>query len=262
MGHMDPNDDQDNGAAESADGEPFSRAKSQVSAPGSLMSLKIRKRAPVSRGQIAPPQAPPRVESRAPAPAAVSNNEKTGGAETAPKSDPISRVARRAQSAQAKRAPVPRQAPADPAPAPSANPAPPRDNDIVAYWTRLRASRRFPRSSEINAATIAEFWPNSILMRCRPGSQALEPEKVFMSGQATTPGLSGLRGRGRVNLSPMMLQWLLALAGAVVRESRPMNDVETFPSVNSVVHYRAVALPFSDNENTVDHVLCHFQPET
>ena len=59
----------------------------------------------------------------------------------------------------------------------------------------------------------------------------------------------------------MMLQWLLALAGAVVRENRPMNDVETFPSVKRVVHYRAVALPFSDNEDVVDHVLCHFQPE-
>ena len=114
----------------------------------------------------------------------------------------------------------------------------------------------------MTALWVAEFWPNSILMRCRPGSRVLEPDKVFMSGEAVTPGLSGLSGRGRVNLSPMMLQWLLALAGAVVRESRPMNDVETFPSVKRVVHYRAVALPFSDNENAVDHVLCHFHPET
>jgi hypothetical protein len=267
LGHMDPSDNQDSGAAKTADAEPLSRAKSAGSAPGSLMSLKIRKRASVSREQ--PPPLAPRDEARAPDPVTVSSSEKTG--KTRPTSDAISRVTRRAQSTQAPRAPAPRQAPAhrpsavwapsDPAPAPSVSPAPARNNDIVAYWTRLRASRRFPRSSEIDAATIAESWPNSILMRCRPGSRALEPDKVFMSGEAVSPGLTGLRGRGRSNLSPMMLQWLLALAGAVVRESRPMNDVETFPSVKRVVHYRAVALPFSDNEDVVDHVLCHFQPE-
>jgi hypothetical protein len=264
---MDPSDNPDVGAAKSADAEPISRAKSTGSAPGSLMSLKIRKRASVSRGQ--PPPQSPRAETRAPDPVAVSSSE--GANKTRPTSDAISRVARRAQSTQAPRAPAPRRAPAhrpsavrppaDPAPAPGESPAPPRNNDIVAYWTRLRASRRFPRSSEIDAATIAETWPNSILMRCRPGSRALEPEKVFMSGEAVAPGLSSLRGRGRTNLSPMMLQWLLGLAGAVVRESRPMNDVETFPSLKRVVHYRAVALPFSDNEDVVDHVLCHFQPE-
>jgi DNA-directed RNA polymerase subunit H (RpoH/RPB5) len=265
LGHMDPSDDQDSGTAESAGTEPLSRAKGQGSAPGSLMSVKIRKRASISRGQPAAAQP----EVRAPDPVAASKSEKPG--KSRPASDAISRVTRRAQTSQVRRTPASRQTPVyhaptvrpsiDPPPAPKLSDSPPRDTDIVAYWTRLRASRRFPRSSEIDAATISECWPNSILMRCRPGSRALEPEKVFMSGEAIAPGLSGLRGRGRVNLSPMMLQWLLALAGAVVQESRPMNDVETFPSVKRVVHYRAVALPFSDNEIAVDHVLCHFQSE-
>ena len=131
----------------------------------------------------------------------------------------------------------------------------------MAYWTRIRGSRRYPKSAEIDSAQIAENWPNSILIRCRPGSRALEPDKLFMTGDGIGSGLSGLRGSGRVNLSPMMLQWLLGLAGEVVREGRPMNDVETFPSVNRVVHYRAVALPFSNNEVSVDHVLCHVKPD-
>ena len=126
----------------------------------------------------------------------------------------------------------------------------------------MRGSRRFPKSSDIDAVEIGDNWPSSILIRCRPGSRVLEPDKIFLAGEGSGTGLSGLRGSGRLNLSPMMLQWVLGLAGEVVRECRPMNDVETFPSVNRVVHYRAVALPFSEDENAVDHVLCHVKPET
>ncbi len=269
LGHMDPSDIPDDGTAENAEAGPLSDTKSALGAPGSLMSVKIRKRSPASHGQSAPQQAP-QADARPAISVTSSDSEESDKAGSM--SDAISRVARRAQSARAERALAPRQAPvrrpstapppAVSTPAPSASPPPPRHSDIVAYWTRLRGSRRFPKSTEIDAAAIAESWPNSILMRCRPGSRALEPEKVFMAGEGVTPGLSGLRGGSRVNLSPMMLQWLLALAGEVVRESRPMNDVETFPSVKRVVRYRAVALPFSDNESAVDHVLCHFRPET
>ncbi len=268
MGHMDPSDNPDKGAAEKAGADSLSLDKGPGRTPGSLMSVKIRKRMSVSSPPSEPPQAP-RAEARTPKQAGMPQagmptDENAGKAK--PASDAISRVTRRAQSSQSKRAPSPRppavRPPADQAPASGARPAQSRAQDIVAYWTRLKAARRFPRSSEIDAATVAESWPNSILIRSRPGSRALEPEKVFLSGEAVSPGLAGLRGRGRVNLSPMMLQWLLALAGAVVRESRPMNDVETFPSVKGTVHYRAVALPFSDNEQTVDHVLCHFQPDS
>lgn len=269
MGHMDPSDNPDKGTAEKAGADSLSRGKGPGRAPGSLMSVKIRKRVSVSSPPPAPRQAP-RAEARTPKQAAIPQagmptSENAGKA--MPASDAISRVTRRAQSSQSKRAPAPPRPPAirppaDQAAASSARPVQSRAQDIVAYWTRLKAARRFPRSSEIDAATVAESWPNSILIRCRPGSRALEPEKVFLSGEAVSPSLAGLRGRGRVNLSPMMLQWLLALAGAVVRESRPMNDLETFPSVKGTVHYRAVALPFSDNEQTVDHVLCHFQQDS
>ena len=279
MGHIDPDDiDEDGGAVE---GSPHPDDKASTRAPGSLMSVKIRKRLPGAQSS-AGPAAP---GENAPAPKAPAQMAPEDGATDAntpkelaptPAADRISRITQRAQSERAARPAAAQQRPAvrsridrvaayQPPPAPVSTASDDegeatetvQTRDIVAYWTRLRGGRRYPKSSEIDTATIGEYWPNSILIRCRPGSRALEPQKQFMAGDGTSGGLSGLRGGGRVNLSPMMLQWLLGLAGEVVLEGRPMNDVETFPSVNRVVHYRAVALPFSDNESAVDHVLCH-----
>ena len=306
MGHFDPKGYEEDGADGPAPGRPDDKASSR--APGSLMSLKIRKRTPgaaSSPEDTAPPRAAPAEKPKTRS-AKAQKPAKPEPAKPEPAADPVSRVARRVQSAraaqaapqarqtrparparaaQAPRPPqatqVPRSARVTPAaPAPVALPAPAgvpalpalpgpeaepqgvrAKRDIVEYWGRLRSGRRYPRSGDIDAATVCEHWPNSILMRCRPGSRALEPEKVFVTGESTPSSLSGLRGPGRIKLSPMMLQWLLGLAGEVVREGRPMNDLETFPSVNRVVRYRAVALPFSENERAVDHVLCHVGPE-
>ncbi len=278
MDRMDRSDIEDEGAATSAGSDSPDSGKAGISSPGSLMSVKIRKRTAGSTGSAARVPPAPFV---APPPESPSNPEPTEPTVPAldpdPVPDAISRVTRRAQQSQAARPPLPPRVPTAPPTQPwiaptraraeprledsSASTAPARNTDIVAYWGRLRGGRRYPKSTEIDAATVADCWPNSILIRCRPGSRALEPEKIFVGGEGVSPRLSGLRGGGRVNLSPMMLQWLLGLAGEVVREGRPMNDVETFPSVKRVVHYRAVALPFSDNENAVDHVLCHFRPD-
>ena len=289
MGHFDPDSLQEQDGPDAA-APARGDEKTGTRPPGSLMSLKIRKRTPSATVGAPPPpgdragpdttrEERPKDKAAKPKPDERPRPEKTEAA-----SDPISRIARRVQSACAARAaPRPRtprpnpaaRAAVEPPPTPAmphleeaASPAPEGGHqdvrtkrDIVAYWTRLRGGRRYPRSGDLDAATLGDHWPNSILMRCRPGSRALEPDKVFMTGESTASSLTGLRSSGRVNLSPMMLQWLLGLAGEVVREGRPMNDVETFPSVNRVVHYRAVALPFSDNEREVDHVLCHVGPE-
>ncbi|MEE9209320.1 MAG: hypothetical protein V3U23_02615, partial [Kiloniellales bacterium] len=62
---------------------------------------------------------------------------------------------------------------------------------------------------------------------------------------------------GKIDLSPMMLQWLLSLAGEVVRNRQPVEDTESFPSAQRSIGYRAIALPLSENGAAVDHVLCH-----
>lgn len=289
MGHIDPNDLEEE---EGADAEGTARADERVAgkAPGSLMSVKIRKRTqggPALLGETAAPKATPAAPTLPQKDASATPHEAdvppTAEPETA--SDPISRVARRALSACAPRS---QARSASPPPRPPARdtvertpvsrdsslrePTTPEQHgdgheapvkrDIVAYWTHLRGGRRYPKSSDLDALTVGEYWPNSILIRCRPGSRALEPDKVFVTGESTASSLNSLRSSARVNLSPMMLQWLLSLADEVVREGRPMNDVETFPSVNRVMHYRAIALPFSDDEHAVDHVLCHVGPDS
>ena len=130
--------------------------------------------------------------------------------------------------------------------------------DITAYWSRLRGSRPYPAASDLDSDRLASDWPNSILFRCRSGSDALEPDTTYRpchSGESMAPGLQ--LESGPIDLSPMMLQWLLSLAGDAVRHRRPVEDTESFPSARHSIGYRAVALPLSANRSSIDHVLCH-----
>jgi hypothetical protein len=142
---------------------------------------------------------------------------------------------------------------AAPEPAPVAS----RPEGIVSYWLRLRGSQKLPSLADIDEKRIATDWPNSILMRCRSGSRVLEPEKVF-AGPAKAPS-AAIAGASQsaMDLSPMMLQWLLSLAGDAARDRRPMQDTEAFPSRDKSIRYGAFALPFSEDQSQIDHVLCH-----
>ena len=41
-----------------------------------------------------------------------------------------------------------------------------------------------------------------------------------------------------------------------------MSDEDMFPSLTGSIPYQAVALPFSQDQSFIDHVLCHFSPGT
>ncbi len=132
---------------------------------------------------------------------------------------------------------------------------PRRTEEITAYWTRLRGNRPYPAMSDLDPNLIAADWPNSILFRCRAGSGALMPDMSFLPRK---DGSSGpYADSGQIQLSPMMLQWLVSLAEDAVRNRRPVQDKESFPSALRAIGYRAVALPLSDDRAEIDHVLCH-----
>ncbi len=134
----------------------------------------------------------------------------------------------------------------------------PQPEEITAYWSRLRGSRRYASTLDLDSDRIASDWPNSILFRCRPGSNALEPDTTYrprQGGGSMAPDSEP--EPGTIVLSPMMLQWLLSLAGEAVRHRRPVEDTEFFPSAKRSVGYRAVALPLSEDQTAIDHVLCH-----
>ncbi len=132
-----------------------------------------------------------------------------------------------------------------------------RGEEITAYWTRLRGSRPYPAVSDLDSELIAADWPNSILFRCRAGSGALMPDMSFLPRQDGGTGPSA--DEGKIQLSPLMLQWLVSLAEDAVRNQRPVEDVESFPSAQRAIAYRAAALPLSDNGSEIDHVLCHVE---
>ncbi len=142
--------------------------------------------------------------------------------------------------------------------APTGNGEPRRGGEITAYWTRLRGNRPSPAVADLDPELIAADWPNSILFRCRAGSGALMPDMSFLPRpDGGSDGLNPKADDGKIQLSPLMLQWLVSLAEDAVRNRRPVEDLESFPSAKRAIGYRAVALPLSDDHSEIDHVLCH-----
>jgi hypothetical protein len=132
-----------------------------------------------------------------------------------------------------------------------------KSEEISAYWTRLRGRRPCPAVSDLDPGMIAVEWPNSILFRCRAGSGALMPDMSFLPRQDNGGDLGSRTNENKIQLSPLMLQWLVSLAEDAVRNQRPIEDTEAFPSAQKAIVYRAIALPLSDNRSEIDHVLCH-----
>jgi hypothetical protein len=96
------------------------------------------------------------------------------------------------------------------------------------------------------------------MFRCRAGSGALMPDMSFLPRQNEGRGSLGPKTNdGKIQLSPMMLQWLVSLAEDAVHNQRPVEDLESFPSAQKAIGYRALALPLSAGHSDVDHVLCH-----
>jgi hypothetical protein len=135
---------------------------------------------------------------------------------------------------------------------------PRRREEIIAYWTRLRGKRPCPAVSDLDPDLIAADWPNSIMFRCRAGSGALMPDMSFLPQQdGGRSSLNPTATDGKIQLSPMMLQWLVSLAEDAIRNKRPIQDLESFPSAQRAIGYQAVALPLSASHSEIDHVLCH-----
>ena len=230
MGRYDPN------YCSSIDGAPGPAKQTAATgdaAAGSLMSVQIRRsrlarKRPPPASASAPVTPAPKAERGAPADETL---EQAGPRATAPASAPDYTASTHETR---------------------------RPEDITAYWSDLRSSRSYPSAAELDSDRIASEWPNSILFRCRSGSQALEPDTTYRPRRGSGPAALGPELEpGLIDLSPMMLQWLLSLAGEAVRLRRPVEDIESFPSMYRSIAYRAIALPLSENRSAIDHVLCH-----
>lgn len=144
---------------------------------------------------------------------------------------------------------------ADPVPAVAVDPAwAQRPSSIVDYWSRLRGERPYPGPAELDPDLIAATWPNAMLLRRHDGETSLRAAALYKpEGGPANPSDHTL------DLSPMVVEWVLSLAERTVRNAQPIAEKESFERPRGSIHYAACALPLSDDGAEVDHVLCYLR---
>lgn len=132
---------------------------------------------------------------------------------------------------------------------------PKQPGDIYGYWTRVKNGRRFPSRADFDAEQVAEHWPNSMLLTCGNGIGAGN------HGNFSSVLRLGANRRSRpgedLNFTSMITEWILTTGGEAARAGTPVQDTEVFPTPDGTHAYKIVALPLSENQTRVDHVLCH-----
>ncbi len=151
------------------------------------------------------------------------------------------------------------QGPVVQAPAPTSG-AQMRPQDIVRYWDQLRQGRRFPSRSDLDPAEIGRHWPNSMLVRRNRDNKGWQLETQFSGGlQGGSNGSAMSKGSG-AECASMVTEWILSLGREVAKLGKPLQDTEVFPTSVGEVRYNVIALPLSENQNEIDHVLYHLVP--
>jgi hypothetical protein len=149
-------------------------------------------------------------------------------------------------------------------PRPPAPPTPPQQQhrpaelpkhagDLYGYWTRVKNGRRFPSRADFDAEQMAENFPNSMLLTCSAnGGSQVNFSSILRLGanRRSQPGET-------LNFTSMITEWILAIGGEAARVGTPVQDTEVFPSPDGTFAYKIVALPLSEQQTRVDHVLCH-----
>ena len=138
---------------------------------------------------------------------------------------------------------------------PDRPPDPESPKDILDHWHDLRHGRTLPSWSDLDARRIATCWPNSLLMRYLAEGDRLQLESSFAdrlrNNRPTDVEVEA------IDYSPMVTEWVIGIARAAIELGQPAEDTEEFPSTEEPVRYHVVALPLSDDQSDIDHVLCH-----
>ena len=122
---------------------------------------------------------------------------------------------------------------------------PPRPEEIVVYWERLRRGRPFPSLTEIDRPLVGRGWPDSLIV-------AFDAEKLPM------PRISRLGGAsGAIDYTPMVTDWILTRARHAARRSAKLDEVQSFPLEGESARYRLLALPVGTAGGASGGVLCH-----
>ena len=125
--------------------------------------------------------------------------------------------------------------------------------DIFGYWTKLRQGRRFPAWRDVDREEVARRWPNSFVLACDGGDGS--PARIGCA--ARVGGDEELGREHALPLSEPVIEWILATGRDVARYGEAIRDEEVFDSPRGRAGYRIVAVPLSDDQRRIDHILCH-----
>jgi len=148
-------------------------------------------------------------------------------------------------------APVPVPAPSTPMPAPRPGPVaappepPPRAEEIVVYWERMRRGRPLPPLDDIDRSLVANAWPDSLIV-------------LFDQDSSAMPRISRLgESAGLIEYTPMVTDWILTRARHAARRGARHDEVQSFPVEGDVQRYRLFLLPLAPTAGASEAVLCH-----
>lgn len=135
-----------------------------------------------------------------------------------------------------------------------------RPGSIVDYWSRLRGERPYPAPAELDPGLIAASWPNAMLLRRHDGETGLRAAALYKP-EANPANLANPANPSdhTLDLSPMVVEWILSLGEQALRGAQPIAEKESFERPRGSICYAACALPLSENGAEVDHVLCYLR---
>ena len=125
----------------------------------------------------------------------------------------------------------------------------------------IRNDKRYPDWRSLDAGMIGRYWPNCTLVHCDHTGGRLQIENRFVTAvrQATDGGNPERNINPDVEFSPMVVDWVLRLAREVANTGKPTHGTEFFPASFDEVTLRLIALPLSEDQVNIDHVLCYVQ---
>ena len=99
-----------------------------------------------------------------------------------------------------------------------------------------------------------------MLVRHNRDNKSWQLETQFAGGfQGGSNGQHTSKGSG-TECASMVTEWILSLGREVAGLGKPLQDTEVFPTSQGEVRYNVIALPLSENQNDIDHVLYHLIP--
>ncbi len=136
-----------------------------------------------------------------------------------------------------------------------------KPDDLLSYWATLRRGQRYPAHTELDTDLIGKSWPNSLLVNVDRNNGRMQLDYGFTQALRNAQGENGehIGGQKKIDISPMVIDWVFAHCRDVAISGKPSHATEMFPSTAGENDIRLIALPLSNDQRQINYVLCHLQ---